>query len=230
LLRNSNRSSNYLGYYQEKSEQFNFDDSSDWNSKQISVREVIRRAKPADVLDLGCNTGWFSVLAAKNNCRVKSLDIDPVIVDYLYLQAKRDQLDIECGVQDFETIAFFKQISLSDREMPVANSRNLPASSYDADMVLSLGLIHHLVLGLGYSLEKVMELLSSLSRQTLVLEFVGLDDDKILSEQNFFPAFNQSKLGYTKESVIKIGLGFFEKVEIFPSNPITRELLVFTRS
>jgi SAM-dependent methyltransferase len=230
LLRKSIRKSNYLSYYQNKAEQFNFENPHDWNCKQASVLEVIKRTKPADVLDIGSNTGWFSILAAKNNCRVKSLDIDPVIVDHLYLCAKKEKLDIEPSVQDFESLAILKEIRLSDREQPLVYSRKLPSFSYDADMVLALGLIHHLVLGLGYSLERIMQLMSALSRHTLVLEFVSLDDEKIVSEQEFFPDFHQSKSAYTKDSIIKFGLDFFDKVEIFPSNPISRELLVFSRS
>ena len=230
MLSKSNRTSNYLDYYQKKDEEFDFDDSRDWDDKQISVRNLIRGKKPKDVLDLGCNTGWFSILAAKNNCKVKALDIDPVSVDHLYLQAKREQLDIEPGVLDVETLAFFKDMSLSDKDLPVTCSRKLPSSSYDADLVLALGLIHHLVLGLGYSLERIMKLLSSLAREMLVLEYVSLDDDKILSEQDFFPAFRQSESSYSRENVINIGLNYFHKVEVLPSNPNTREILVFSRS
>jgi SAM-dependent methyltransferase len=230
LLSSLNRTSNYLDYYKKKDEEFDLDDPRYWNDKQITVRNLISREKPKDILDLGCNTGWFSLLATKNNCKVKAIDIDSVIVDHLHLQAKREHLPIEPSVLDFETLAFFKGITLSDNDLSSTCSRKLPKSSYDADLVLALGLIHHLVLGLGYSLERVMELLSSLARETLVLEFVSLNDDKILSEQDFFPAFNQSKSSYTKENVIIFGLNYFEKVEVFPSNPDTREILVFGRS
>ena len=230
LLSSLNRTSSYLDYYQKKDEEFDFEDSKDWNDKQISVRNIIRREKPTDILDLGCNTGWFSLLAAKNNCNVKAIDIDSVIVDHLYLQAKRNQLPIEPSVLDLETLAFFKGVRLSDKDLSVTCSRKLPETSYDADLVLALGLIHHLVLGLGYSLEGVMQLLSSLAREILVLEFVGLDDDKIVSEQDFFPAFHKTESSYSRENVINSGLNYFHEVEVLPSNPNTREMLVFRRS
>jgi SAM-dependent methyltransferase len=230
LIDGSRRSSNYLDYYKSKDEQFDFDEPKHWNSKQISVGDVLSKENPAVVLDLGCNTGWFSVLAAKNNCRVKSVDIDPVIVDQLYLQAKRQRLDIDVSVLDFHSIAFFKQIRISDNDFSENNPRRLPPASYDSDLVLALGLIHHLVLGLGYSPNSVMQLLASLTRKTLVLEFISLDDEKIRLEENFFPALNDTKSNYSRENIIESGLTYFSKVESFPSNPDSREILVFSKS
>lgn len=230
LFANSDRSSSYLDYYQLKNEQFDFDSDADWNTKQTSVRDILVRQDSSDVLDLGCNTGWFSVLAAKHNFKVKAVDIDPVIVDHLYLQAKRENLNVEVAVLGLDDFAYFKGQELSRQDSPGTASRKLPPSAYDADLVLALGLIHHLILGLGYTVEDVMFLLASLTRKTLVLEFVRLDDEKIVSEPEFFPAINQTRLSYTKEQIIQMGLKHFAKVEIFPSNPSTREILVFSRN
>ena len=96
-------------------------------------------------------------------------------------------------------------------------------------MVLALGLIHHLVLGKGLSIEEVMQRLSSLARESLVLEFIDIDDEKIQNEPSFFRSLKTMSSKYSESILIEQGLRYFSSVESLPSTPSTRRILIFTR-
>ena len=69
--------SNYSGYYVQKGENFGFEPSEDWLPKQRAVYDALLELRPDSVLDIGSNTGWFSILAAKAGCRLDvSFDAD----------------------------------------------------------------------------------------------------------------------------------------------------------
>ncbi len=60
----------YDTYYQDKKEDFAFECSSEWKDKQKIIYNIIKKIKPKTVLDYGANTGWFSILAAKQGAQV----------------------------------------------------------------------------------------------------------------------------------------------------------------
>jgi hypothetical protein len=99
-----------------------------------------------------------------------------------------------------------------------------------AELVLALGLVHHLVLGEGRTLESVLETLARLSTRTLVLEFVSLDDEKIRGEPGFFRNLQKSNASsYNLERAMEIGRRYFHSVSIRPSHPASRTMLVFDK-
>jgi hypothetical protein len=56
---------------------------SQFGFKEEFVQDALRATAPQRVLDVGCNTGHFSALAARAGASVVSIDYDPVVVDYL---------------------------------------------------------------------------------------------------------------------------------------------------
>src|SRR6185436_4312865 len=58
------------------------------------VHDVLREHAPCTVLDLGANTGWYSVLAARLGASVIALEDDESCIDILYGRSKREHLRI----------------------------------------------------------------------------------------------------------------------------------------
>ena len=213
---NLERRSSYSNYYLQKNENQSTDQSLEWVAKQRTVYELISEFKPKQVLDLGSNTGWYSKLASENGAVVFAADIDEGCITELRSQAKINNLEI---------IPFYLDIS---KEIKQFDSRKR-AAWVGSDLVFCLGLIHHLILGRGHTFEQVARILHTYCSRILVLEFVGIDDDKIVAEPEFFPNFIGASDGYTFEKLLIGFQGFFELIDERESNPFTRKILVFRK-
>jgi predicted RNA methylase len=66
----------------------------DFMAKQAFVEKALHEFKPTNVLDIGCNTGHFSALAARQGASVVAIDSDPVVVGQVWRMATREKLDI----------------------------------------------------------------------------------------------------------------------------------------
>lgn len=228
--------SGYLSYYDAKGEDFDLSDQSCWQDKQKAVAKIIDSEKPDTMLDIGANTGWFSILAARRGINVIATDVDESSIDTLYLYAKQNHLQILPLIISFTNMT--RQIFGVDCNDPEFRDRNfkaaplyLPATErLQSDMVLCLGLLHHLVLGEGNSICHIFEVLSELSRKTLVMEYVDLEDELIVNEPSFFKRISDYKKNtYNIEVVINQGKRYFTSVETVASHPDTRTILVFNK-
>ena len=59
-----------------------------WNDKQKNVHKILSSLQQGTLLDLGCNTGWYSILAAKMGFNVFGMDTDRTCIENLYKRAK----------------------------------------------------------------------------------------------------------------------------------------------
>lgn len=232
------KGSAYSSYYEEKNEAFSTEPTPDWNAKQHSVRNTLVERRPKTVLDLGSNTGWFSILAARLGSKVVAVDLDEASIDSLYAAARRDSLPIlplvanltqplpDRAPLDFPGEPSLSRIGGSAPLYPGPNSR------LQCDMVLALAVIHHLSLGQGLTFEQVASIFSGLGRKHLCVEFVAIDDPMITSDRAFFPAYNAApdSFGwYSLDNFISTLRREFPSVEIRPSHPGTRTMVVFSR-
>jgi SAM-dependent methyltransferase len=138
--------------------------------KQAFVSEVMREQQPKNVLDVGCNTGHFSAIAARAGASVVAVDYDPVVVGEVWRQANAESLDILPLV-----------VNLA-RPTPGIGWRNAECASFlerargQFDAVLMLGVIHHLLVSERIPLAEVISLAAELTADALVIEFVAPDD------------------------------------------------------
>jgi len=217
--------SNYSGYYEQKGENFGFEPSEDWLPKQRAVYNALQELRPDSVLDIGSNTGWFSILAAKGGCRVVAMDNDEASMNRLYKLSKLKGLPIMPLVMDIvhptpdvppsPNLATDQHMMKSriKGDALILQSAN---KRLQCDMVLALAIVHHLTLGQGLGWRKAVKLLSSFSNKHLVVEFVPKDDPLITGEMDFFPAFNKNPLGfewYTKENWLRELSGCYKTIE-----------------
>ncbi len=230
--------SNYTNYYKAKEEGFAFEPSQSWTNKQTVVYETIRQLKPATVLDVACNTGWFSVLAAKLGCQVVAFDIDEACMNLLYTRAKREELSIlPLAVEFTDLTPDVFPIQYEDEERRRLISDEFPLllateKRLRCDMVLALAIIHHLVMGQNRNFHQIVQSLSALSKKYLVLEFIPRDDRLIVLEPDFFPALKSHPNAfdwYTQSNLIVELKRYFQKIKVTKSFPASRTILICSK-
>jgi SAM-dependent methyltransferase len=140
------------------------------DAKLEAVRRALAEMRPADVLDVGCNTGVFSIVAAEAGARVVSLDLDPVVVGRLWKTATRRQLPILPLV-----------VNLAHPTPALGWSNGECRSFLDRakgsfDTVLMLALLHHLIVTERVPLPEIFALARSLTRRWLIVEYIDPTD------------------------------------------------------
>jgi SAM-dependent methyltransferase len=134
------------------------------------VRGALKTTHPARVLDIGANTGEFSVLAAELGAEVVALERDMEAADRLFRRSRDRKLSIQTIQADLA------------RPTPAVGWENSECVSLLArlenqfDMVMMLAVIHHLILMEQIPLPAIVELCSRLTRRHLMIEWVPADD------------------------------------------------------
>jgi SAM-dependent methyltransferase len=143
---------------------------TDQQDKQRFVEECLERLHPAAVLDVGTNTGFYALLAARSGARVVAIDTDVASVEMLCRTAQSAGADVQALVVNLArpTPAVGwqcrEQLSFLDR------------AATRFDLVLMLAVIHHLLLTEQIPLHHIAKLCSELTRRWLILEWVPSDD------------------------------------------------------
>ena len=227
----------YQEYYSQKKESFNFSSQESWGNKQRNVFNVLKKECPVTVLDIGANTGWFSFLAEHLGSSVISLEIEEDCINAIYRQSKKGNNKILPLLISFDDLSksYFGSVpsgaDYSERDFKNEPLFIAPLKRFHVDLVLCLGLIHHLVLGMGKEIDEVLKILSKISRKSLLLEFVSLNDPLIVNEPTFFQNLHKyNKNNYSLEEVIMIGKKYFLSVEILTSHPESRNLILFKKN
>jgi ribosomal protein L11 methylase PrmA len=141
------------------------------------VRELLEKARPRTVWDLGANTGHFSRMAAESGASTIAFDFDPACVEKAYLDARaRDETRLLPLVLDL-----FNPSPASgwmNRERASIFGRGHP------EMVMALALIHHLAFVGNQPMENLAEFFRGLA-PWLLIEFVPEGDPQVrlLAEQ-----------------------------------------------
>lgn len=232
------QSSDYADYYESKGEAFGFQLSVDWTTKQTVVSDVLQTLRPKTVLDLACNTGWFSILAAKNGCEVIACDIDEACIDKLYAVAKSEQLSILPLVMDvtrptealmpveYEAVP---KHALMNKQGPLIHSAE---DRLKCDLVMALAIVHHLALGRGISLCDIATLLAGFTKHCLLVEFVPVDDPLVVASPDFFPAFQGNPMRFESYSIVEFTKQLsrhFSRICVKVSHPQQRSIVICER-
>jgi len=141
-----------------------------FQAKERFVKQALEEFLPGRVLDVGCNTGHFSALAARRGASVVSIDYDSVVVGNLWRNARQEKLDILPLVVNLTRPS--PGIGWCNRECPPFLERAGGAF----DLVLMLAVLHHMVVTERVPLADILSLAASLTTSLLLIEFVGPED------------------------------------------------------
>lgn len=142
----------------------------DTSRKDAFVQQALEATKPAWVLDVGCNTGQYSTMAAQAGARVVAVDTDPVSVGRLWRQASENDLDVLPLVVDVA------------RPTPAMGWDNAESPSFlqraanRFDLVFMLAVMHHLHVTERIPVTRIIALADRLTRDQAVIEYVGPED------------------------------------------------------
>jgi SAM-dependent methyltransferase len=186
--------------------------------KTRAVARVLEELAPATVLDIGCNTGEFSVLAAKSGASVVAFDNDHESVGQLYLQAKEQGLDILPLLVDVLNPS--PSMGWRGRQYKCAHDR------FKCDTVLALALIHHMVFAGGQDFGRSIESIGDFTDKHLIIEFVSIDDpmSRLLKRR---PGIDYG--WYTLEGFMETLGEHFSSVTVIEKLNETRTLLLAVR-
>ena len=141
-----------------------------FKEKQAVVSEALREFAPRAVLDIGCNTGHFSAMAARAGARTVAVDLDPAVIGRVWQMARSEGLDIQPLV-----------VNLA-RPTPAVGWRNSECPSFldrargSFDTVMMLAVLHHLLVTERIPLDQVIDQAADLTRDLLILEFISPED------------------------------------------------------
>jgi SAM-dependent methyltransferase len=138
--------------------------------KRAFVDQALAECRPRALLDIGCNTGHFSMLAARRGARVVAVDSDPAVVGAAWRQARDEHLDVLPLVVDLGRPS--PGVGWRNRESPAFLAR--ARGAFDA--VLMLAVLHHLLVTERVPLDEIVELAAELTTDVLMIEFVEPGD------------------------------------------------------
>jgi 2-polyprenyl-3-methyl-5-hydroxy-6-metoxy-1,4-benzoquinol methylase len=138
-------------------------------SKKTKITHFLKETRPKRVLDIGCNTGEYSRLSAEIGSQVIAVDSDHDAIEFLYRQLRNNTNSISPMVVD---------ICSPSPGMGYLNKERMSfLERFDAECVICLALMHHLLISGNLSFAAIRDLLFKLTTRDLVFEFVPIDDD-----------------------------------------------------
>lgn len=176
--------------------------------KTAFVRAAVDRPDIVTVLDLGCNAGEFSKVAADAGKTVVAADYDHGALSRLYQQLRGAALPISPILLDI------------GRPTPAVGWMNQEVESFMAraagkfDCIMALGLVHHLLVSERASLPMILEFFLSLVPRFLVLEWIAPQD------RRFTEIAGSNEELYAAISIDSFERVFSEKYTIMKKQPL----------
>lgn len=209
-MRFSPAASLWTNYYD--SAPADFSTPSGWSEKQRTVDRILAELEPGSVADIGSNSGWYSQLAATRGCKTVAFEVDEGCLERLYVETK-------------QTGRYVLPVHLNIRNPPGqygwgATPHGSAQERLQADCAFAFALIHHLVFCQMADFSQIVEQLSGFTRESLVLEFVSREDVYVRDW------WHEGYAWYTMENLQDTLHRFFRVVDVVPSSPAGRWLLV----
>jgi SAM-dependent methyltransferase len=140
--------------------------------KRGFVGKALANARPGRVLDVGCNTGAYSNLAADAGAEVVSIDTDLQAVDRLCASLRGSGKKILPLCVDLARPT--PAVGWENRE----NASFLSRCEGHFDTVMMLAVLHHLLLRNQIPMDRISALCGSLTTRHLIVEWVPPADPK----------------------------------------------------
>ena len=138
--------------------------------KEAFVQEALAEFAPRRVLDVGCNTGHFSAMAARSGAQVVAIDYDPVVLGDVWRAARASGLDILPLTVNLTRPS--PGIGWRNSECPAFLDRARGAF----DGIVMLAVVHHMLVTERVPLPDILALAAELTTGMAVIEYIGPED------------------------------------------------------
>ena len=141
-------------------------------NKTKTITQWLEELRPVRVIDLGANTGMFSIIASRYAEEVIAVESDHACMTQL-----RQYINLQ-KIENIHTV-------IADLAQPVPgagwrNKEKAPLlERLKADMVFALALIHHLCITANIPLSFVADLFAEITTRYIVVEFIPRSDKKV---------------------------------------------------
>lgn len=143
--------------------------------KREWIRRVLEELRPANVLDVGANTGEFSAMAATAGAEVVALERDADAAERIVRMSVAKGLRVQTIHADLARPT--PAMGWENRESSALLSR----LNGQFDLVMLLAVIHHLLLLEQIPLGAIVELCHKLTKRYVVVEWVPASDPMFVS-------------------------------------------------
>jgi SAM-dependent methyltransferase len=180
--------------------------------KDRIVQRLIVEDPYATVLDIGCNYGLHSEIAASLGKQVVAVDAEEQCINDLFLRTKKAGRDI---------LVLFMDFLWPNGDSGIVNSIPSAHRRLACDTTLSMALVHHLVFKQYVNFDSIAYNISNFTRKKAIVEFVPADDEHVSKwSPERFP-------WYTLENFIKAMLKYFRSYSVTSSDPPPRKIVIF---
>jgi SAM-dependent methyltransferase len=169
-------------------------------TKETFVRQSIGELKPKKVLDVGCNTGFFTYMAADAGADVVAIDHDEAVIDRVYRYSKERQLRV---------LPLVLNLSRPTPSLGWRYSENpsfLDRAIGRFDLVMMLAVVHHMQVQERIPLREIFRLAADLTKDALIVEYVPPNDPMFRSLAR---GRDHLHADLTEESFVKAASEFF---------------------
>jgi FkbM family methyltransferase len=194
------------------------------NQKEEIIKKWLNELKPKTVIDLGANTGRFSLLAAKDVEQVIAIESDYNCVDSIENAIDKGQVK-NIVVQQMDLSETTPSFGVLEKEYSSIFERvsNIHLSP---SLVMTLAIVHHLHISNFLSFAQIAELLAKFNSKYLIIEFVPIRDSKVqLLIKNKQKDFSI----YTQENFTIALLQYFKLIEVKKMEDTDRQLLLLEK-
>jgi len=177
-------------------EEFHSYSENEEQAKKEFVSQFVADAKPGVLWDMGCNTGAYSEIALRARAgKVIGFDYDHGALDRAVARARREKLDLLPLYLDGANPS--PDQGWAQRERMGLTGRS------NADALIALAFIHHLVIGRNIPLDDAVDWLTSFAKRGLI-EFVQKDDptvrDMLALREDIFDEYDERAFLHALES------------------------------
>ncbi len=141
----------------------------DLQDKKAFVGGALAEVRPSWSLDIGANTGEFSLLAAQSS-NVIALEVDETSADEIFRRAGAVAASVQTLVGNFARPS--PALGWANGEMQAL----MPRAQGRFDLVLMLAVVHHLRIAAGIPIAAVLAAAASVCRGHLIVEHVPPTD------------------------------------------------------
>jgi ribosomal protein L11 methylase PrmA len=181
-------------------------------AKTLLVKHWLSQLEGNIAIDIGTNTGIFAIEAAAKFKNVIAIDADEHCINDLYIKCKTQQIK--------NILPLCVDIT---NPTPAIGWLNEERKSFigrlDANLVLALALIHHLVIAKNISMEQVVNMFKQIT-DLLLIEFVPKEDPKVAAmlsnRADIFDEYNQHNF----ETCFSKAFNILKKETLEPSTRI----------